>query len=126
MNAKNKQMFVSGQRRFFVSNAQMGGTGLDGLQVAQTMIFFSNSFNYIERVQAEDRGHRGGMKGTLTIHDLIGMNTVDAKILRVLRHRKDIASLTFDEIRRAIENPAAEGGDTVIDPEMEKLLGGVK
>ena len=126
VNAKNKQMFVSGQRRFFVSNAQMGGTGLDGLQVAQTMIFFSNSFNYIERVQAEDRGHRGGMKGTLTIHDLIGMNTVDAKILRVLRHRKDIASLTFDEIRRAIENPAAEGGDTVIDPEMEKLLGGVK
>ena len=120
-NADNKKLFVSGRRKFFVSNPQMGGTGLDGLQVAQHMVFFSNSFNAIERQQAEDRGHRGGQKGTLTIHDLIAMNTVDAKILRTLRHRKDVASLTFDEIRRAIENPAAEGGD-IVDIETERLL----
>jgi len=121
-NAKNKALFVSGQRRFFVSNPAMGGTGLDGLQVAQTMIFYSNTFNYTEREQAESRAHRGGQKGTLTIFDLIGINTVDAKILRTLQHRKDVASLTWDEIRMAIEHPEADGGDVIIAPELEKLL----
>ena len=54
--------FLNKEARFFVSNPSAGGTGLN-LQRSgcQTVIYYSNNFNFITRAQSEDRTHRIGM-----------------------------------------------------------------
>ena len=95
--------FNANQSRFFVSNQAAGGTGLN-LQGSgcQTVIFYSNDFNFITRAQAEDRTHRLGTKGAVTYFDLVADKSVDKHILNNLRSKKSIASLTLDEIRNSL------------------------
>lgn len=95
--------FMNGEARFFVSNPAAGGTGLN-LQGSgcQTVVYFSNSFNYIERMQSEDRVHRLGTKGAVTYFDLVAEKTVDKSILRNLSNKKSVSSLTLDQIRQAL------------------------
>lgn len=97
------KLFTSNKVRFFVSNPQSGGTGLN-LQVGgcQTAIYYSNSFNSIHRWQSEDRLHRMGTKGTVTNIDIVAAKTVDRAILGSLNSKKDLSSLTLDQIRQAI------------------------
>jgi SNF2 family DNA or RNA helicase len=64
------------------------------------MIYYSNSYDAIKRWQSEDRGHRPGMEGTLTIIDLVARGTVDRPILQNLKGKKSISSLTLDNIRK--------------------------
>jgi SNF2 family DNA or RNA helicase len=78
--------------RFFVSQQQAGGTGLDGLQKGTTdEIYFSNTFPLVERLQSEDRAHRDGMGDKLSIHDLEAEDTLDSKVIDSLRNKKEIA-----------------------------------
>lgn len=95
--------FTSNRVRFFISNPQSGGTGLN-LQVGgcQTAIYYSNSFNSIHRWQSEDRLHRMGTKGTVTYFDIVAAKTVDRAILGSLKNKKDLSALTLDQIRLAI------------------------
>jgi hypothetical protein len=97
------EQFLAGKARFFVSNPAAGGVGLN-LQGSgcQTVIYFSNDFNYITRMQSEDRTHRLGMKGAVTYFDLIADKSVDKQILTNLRNKKSISSLTLDEIRNSL------------------------
>src|SRR3546814_2758432 len=53
------------EKRFFIGNAQAGGTGLDWINGASTVIYYSNSFSSLDRWQSEDRTHRIGTKGTV-------------------------------------------------------------
>lgn len=69
------------------------GTG-QNLQVARTMIFYSNSFSSIRRRQAEDRAHRIGQSGTVSIYDLIGA-PCDERALEVLSDKDEINSKLF-------------------------------
>jgi SNF2 family DNA or RNA helicase len=99
--------FCSGQARFFVSNPAAGGVGLN-LQSSgcQTVVYYSNSFNYVERMQSEDRLHRIGTRGAVTYFDIVARKSVDRAILRSLRNKRDIATLTLDEIRMAVKEDA--------------------
>lgn len=97
------ERFLNKQARFFVSNPSAGGTGLN-LQKSgcQTVIYFSNSFNYITRAQSEDRTHRLGMTGAVTYFDIVADKSVDAHILKNLRGKRSVSDLTLDEIRASI------------------------
>ncbi len=87
-----------GDRRIFIANQQCAGLGLT-LTRASTVIYFSNSFSYADRLQSEDRCHRIGQKNKVTYIDLISPNTVDEKILKALRAKKDMADfITGDEV----------------------------
>lgn len=101
---KNKKRFIEDPLcRFFVSQPKAGGTGLDGLQVASTVVYFSNEFSLLERLQSEDRAHRGGSEvhESVTIIDIEAEDTLDAKIIDGLRNKKDIADIiTGDDPRR--------------------------
>ena len=101
---QEKSLFKAGKKRFFVCNPSSGGTG-ENLQNTgcQTMIFYNNTHKSIERWQAEDRVHRMGMKGTLTIYDIIANQTVDRGILQVLKDNKDLSDLALDVIRMMIQ-----------------------
>jgi SNF2 family DNA or RNA helicase len=83
--------------RFFVGHVQAGGKGLT-LHAASTVVYFSNDFSLENRLQSEDRAHRIGQTNHVTYIDMIAEDTLDAKIVSVLRDKKNVADLiTGDE-----------------------------
>lgn len=104
---KNKLDFQAGEYQWFVGNAQKGGTGLT-LNMAKTMMFASQSFRFIDRLQAEDRFHRIGQTDSVNIIDFEaflpdGGMTVSHHIINNLRRKYDIAAqITGDELREWI------------------------
>lgn len=80
------------------------GRGVDGLQhVSSREIFYSNSFNAIDRWQAEDRLDRTGQTEFVGIFDIVGRGTIDRSILRNLRGKKSLSDLVLDDIVEMIE-----------------------
>lgn len=89
---RNKQAFQAGDAKWFVGTAQKGGPGLT-LTEAKTMVYYSNSFRLIDRLQSEDRAHRPGMdEHPLNIIDIVANETVDEGIVTNLRNKKDVAT----------------------------------
>ena len=78
--------------RFFVGQPRSGGTGLT-LHAARTVIYYSNDFSLGTRLQSEDRAHRIGQHHNVTYIDLCARETLDEKIVKSLRSKKDIADL---------------------------------
>lgn len=88
--------------RFFVGQTETGGLGIT-LTAADTVIYYSNSFNLESRLQSEDRAHRIGQDKTVTYVDLVARDTLDKKLLTALRSKKNLADLiTGDEWREWI------------------------
>jgi SNF2 family DNA or RNA helicase len=96
--SNNVQRFQNDPKcKFFVGNVQAGGKGLN-LHAASTVIYYSNDFSLENRLQSEDRAHRIGQRNHVTYIDLIASDTLDVKIVDVLRSKKSIADLiTGDE-----------------------------
>jgi len=82
--------------RFFVGNPSTGGYGLT-LTAANTVVYYSNSFDLEKRLQSEDRAHRIGQTKNVTYIDLIAPKTVDEKIVQALRDKIDIATQVLGE-----------------------------
>jgi len=97
---RNKLAFQRGEKQWFIGTAQKGGPGLT-LHMAKTMIYYSNSFKLIDRLQSEDRAHRAGMDNNpVNYIDIVCQGTVDEKIVDNLRGKRDIASsILGDELR---------------------------
>ncbi len=88
--------------KILIANQACAGLGLT-LTAASTVIYFSNDFSFANRKQSEDRCHRIGQKKNVTYIDLVSPNTVDEKILKALRSKKDMADLiTGDDIEQWI------------------------
>ena len=84
--------------QFFVGNAAAGGIGLT-LTQASLVVYYSNDFSLESRLQSEDRAHRIGQVRNVTYVDMVVPGTIDEKILKALRDKRDIASLvTKDNI----------------------------
>jgi len=81
-----------GELKYLVGNPQTGGYGLT-LTGANLVIYYSNSFDGELRNQSEDRCHRIGQTAKVTYIDLIARDTIDEKILRVLKNKKSIADI---------------------------------
>lgn len=96
----NKKRFQDGEVQWFVGNAQKGSTGLT-LTQAKTVIYYSNSFKLLDRLQSEDRAHRGGMDDNpVNYIDIVCQGTVDERIVENLRDKRDIASTILgDELK---------------------------
>lgn len=76
--------------RFFVANAQSAGYGLT-LTQASLVVYYSNGYNLEHRLQSEDRAHRIGQTKSVTYIDLVTPDTVDERIIEVLRNKKNLA-----------------------------------
>ncbi len=88
---RNKAAFQAGDAKWFVGTAQKGGPGLT-LHQAKNMIYYSNSFRLIDRLQSEDRAHRAGMdEHPVNYIDIVANNTVDDQIVDNLRGKREIA-----------------------------------
>jgi SNF2 family DNA or RNA helicase len=77
--------------RFFIGNPATAGYGLN-LQVASTVIYYSNSYNLEHRIQSEDRAHRIGQDNKVSYVDIVTLKSVDKMIIDSLKGKKQIAA----------------------------------
>ena len=82
--------------RYFVANPASAGLGLT-LTAAETVIYYSNSFDLEHRQQSEDRTHRIGTKNSVTYIDLIADGTIDVHIVDSLRGKKLISDSVLQD-----------------------------
>jgi len=102
VNAKVRQKQITlfqekkGPTRYFVGNPSTGGYGIT-LTAANTVVYYSNSYDLEKRLQSEDRAHRIGQEHKVNYVDLICENTVDEKIVKALRSKINIANEILGE-----------------------------
>ena len=77
--------------RYFVGNPASAKFGIT-LTASSNVIYFSNDYNLEKRVQSEDRAHRIGQTRSVVYTDLIAPGTVDEKILKVLRNKRQLSA----------------------------------
>ena len=85
--------------RFIVGHPKTGGFGLT-LTAANTIVYYSNSYDLELRMQSEDRAHRIGQENKVTYIDLISPKTIDEKIVDALRNKIKIADTVMGEEAR--------------------------
>lgn len=83
--------------RGFIGNAQAAGIGLT-LTAGETVFYFSNSFDLDHRLQSEDRCHRIGTKKNVVYTDIVAEDTLDEKIARNLRRKKNTAAMVLGDV----------------------------
>jgi len=82
--------------RYFIGQPQSGGIGLT-LTAAEYAIYYSNSFDLETRLQSEDRCHRIGTKNNITYIDIEASKTIDTKIIKALRGKKNLADVVNND-----------------------------
>ena len=99
-----------------VLNQATGSHGID-LTSATYEIFYSNSFSKTDRLQAEDRCHRTGMRESLTIIDLICKGTVDEQIMSALMTHKAMTTALLSALGLDLEQLRLENAENLPDEE---------
>lgn len=95
---RSKQAFQRGDAQYFIGTAQKGGPGLT-LTQAKTVVYYSNSFRLVDRLQSEDRAHRAGMDNhPVNYIDIIANDVrADSYVVDNLRGKRDVATLVQDD-----------------------------
>lgn len=92
--------FQAGKLRRLFVQTRTGGIGIN-LTAARTAIYYTRSWGLEEYLQSQDRLHRIGQTGTVTIVHLIAEETVDIQIAAALASKTSLAdNLTGDDVRR--------------------------
>jgi SNF2 family DNA or RNA helicase len=88
---------VTSGARFFVGEPHSGGIGIE-LTAAESVYYYSNSFNLEDRLQSEDRHHRSGTRHVVSYHDVVAIDTIDDRlIIPALRAKKEIAHVIMGD-----------------------------
>ena len=82
--------FQNGAKQVFVVSLKAGGLGLN-LTGANYVIHLDPWWNPAIEQQATDRAHRIGQKQPVTVYHLISSNTIEEKILRLHKTKRDLA-----------------------------------
>ncbi len=105
--------FQKGERQIFVVSLKAGGLGLN-LTGANYVIHLDPWWNPSIEQQATDRAHRIGQKQPVTVYHLISSHTIEEKILRLHKTKRDLAdtflsgadvahTITMDDLRSLAE-----------------------
>lgn len=99
------ELFNTGRARFLVGNPAVGGTGLT-MPAAAAVVYYSNSFNFIDRMQSEERPrHESRHQIPVAIIDIICEDTVDELVLESNRDKKSMSDYVrgnIDRVSKAI------------------------
>ncbi len=95
-----KDMFTSGEKKYFVATMGAGGTGLNGLQHCNRVVFFSNTFKWIQRKQCIGRIDRQGQQKEMDIYDMRPECGIEYRILNNLARKGNLA----DEIKELLHD----------------------
>lgn len=88
--------------RAFIAQIQTAGLGIT-LTAADTEIYYSLDFSFANYDQCRARIHRIGQKNTCTYIHLLTKGTVDEKIMKALKQKRDVATLVVDDWRSLFE-----------------------
>lgn len=85
-----------------IANQAAGGTGIDGLQVASYMIYFSKSFNLAHDLQSQARIERAGAERheKLVRIDIVAKDTIEEQVTEALARKLELSEFLF-ELQRA-------------------------
>lgn len=95
--AKARFRDPAGARAFLGKASSTAARGLN-LQVADTVIYYNNSFVLDDRLQSEDRAHRPGIHHPVKYIDLIGKSTIDGYIIDSLKKKRDVAAIVTGDL----------------------------
>lgn len=81
--------FKAGRKRYLAGTAASGGIG-HNFTIARFCIYYSNTFDYEQRAQSEDRQHRYGQEFKVTYFDFQAEDSVDQDIAQSLINKQDL------------------------------------
>ncbi len=91
--AKRKERvdaFQDGEGELFLISLKAGGSGLN-LTAADYVIHMDPWWNPAVENQASDRAHRIGQTRPVTIYRLVAENTIEQKIVKLHKHKRELA-----------------------------------
>lgn len=94
--------FQAGELNVIIVQINTGSTGIT-LHAAAHVIYYSNTFSYIDRSQSEDRAHRIGQTKSVLYEDLVAKGTRDMNVVEALRNKKDLATIVNGDARELLE-----------------------
>ena len=83
--------FQAGGAELFLISLRAGGTGLN-LTAADYVVHLDPWWNPAVEDQASDRAHRIGQERPVTIYRLIMQDSIEERIVRLHRDKRDLAS----------------------------------
>jgi hypothetical protein len=89
---EEKQFKTDPKCRFMVATASAGGRGRTW-DVADTIIYYSNTFSLEHRMQSEERTQAVGKTVGVAVFDLITMGSIEEKIVMALRDKMDLSNI---------------------------------
>lgn len=89
----------TGAARIIIASPRCGCRGID-LTRASYAIFYNNDFPFRLRDQAEARNHRMGQERPVTYIDLVCEGTIDARIVKALWEKENLAQRFKRELER--------------------------
>ncbi|MGD0104640.1 MAG: DEAD/DEAH box helicase [Rhodopila sp.] len=92
---KRVASFQAGGADLFLISLRAGGTGLN-LTAADYVVHLDPWWNPAVEDQASDRAHRIGQERPVTIYRLIMQDSIEERILRLHRDKRDLASELLD------------------------------
>jgi SNF2 family DNA or RNA helicase len=96
------ERFQNGETRFIVANPTTAGMGLT-LTAANTNIYMSNSFSYIDRAQSEDRSHRISQDKHVVYIDMMVKGSVDELAYSAIKNKQNMADFVKENIKKLLE-----------------------
>jgi superfamily II DNA or RNA helicase len=86
-------MFKARKAQVLIGQIRVLGVGFN-IETCKKMIFYSNEYSHVDRVQAEDRIHRATSVGDSCVYiDIVANNTVDEHITTALKNKKNTADM---------------------------------
>lgn len=96
---ENKDKFLTDPNcGWWVGTPASGGKS-HTLVVSWYTVYYSNTFKLEHRLQSEDRNHRIGQTENVTVYDLAVRNSVDIRVLKALKQKRDVATEVMDTNR---------------------------
>ncbi len=87
--------FRTKKTRILISKPSVLGLGVD-LSTARLAIFYSRDFSLINRDQAISRLLHPAKKGVVTIVDFVAVNTIEERVLSILKRKMDVSAALKD------------------------------
>ena len=108
------ERFQKGNAPVFLISLKAGGYGLN-LTAADTVIHFDPWWNPAVEAQATDRAHRIGQQKVVTSYKLIAEDTVEEKILRLQRRKRQVIDAALDDEEPLMQGLTASDLEDVLD-----------
>jgi superfamily II DNA or RNA helicase len=103
------EAFQAGESELFLISLRAGGLGLN-LTAADYVVHLDPWWNPAVEDQASDRAHRLGQTKAVTIYRLIAKDTIEAKILELHQHKRDLA----DQLLAGSDTPGAISAEELV------------